>query len=239
MKEIKAEDLLNSIKNVNSNLNFPSDNNQTIIAINALLSGDRKQWILQHFSCLEEFSDENMLGQFFLKGDAKDITKVLNDLHISIKNEIDRRSEEKEREKKKEKKDRRGQYILLIVTLILTAIGLAVPLISNAVADSGDMWYFSIESLKDILGIVFDGLGMICGIPLVVGGRRRNSEVRGIVGISLMAVGIVGAVLVTLFAWLNPYEGVRAYYIIFEIVSIVFAVFGILLLMGYQKKIEE
>ena len=46
-------------------------------------------------------------------------------------------------------------YGLFTFTLLFAVIGIVVPLIFGKL--NNDMWYFSIESAKDIIGVVFDG----------------------------------------------------------------------------------
>ena len=131
-----------------------------------------------------------------------------------------------------------SSYVLLGLTLVLTLIGILIPLIFSKLND--DMWYFSIESAKDIASTVFDCLGAGCGISLGLKIKRENSESRWIAGIILIVIGIVGAVVVTLLAWFNPYSGAKVYYTIFEVMSILFAVFGMITAwVALSKKQEE
>lgn len=117
-------------------------------------------------------------------------------------------------------------YVLLALTLVLTFIGITIPLIWSQF--NNDMWYFSIESTKDIASTVFDCLGVACGLCLPLGIKRENSRFRGFAGIILMIVGILGAGLVTLLAWYYPYGGAKVYYTILEVMSILFAAVGMI-----------
>lgn len=125
------------------------------------------------------------------------------------------------------KKKMQLPYILFLCTFLFTALGLAVPLICNKL--DRDIWYFSIESAKDIVGIIFDGGGVACATAFAFNMNKAKSEFRGISGIILMFIGILGVVLTTLFAFLHPIAQGRVYYTIFEVVSVIFASIGVII----------
>ena len=115
---------------------------------------------------------------------------------------------------------------LLLFTLLFSAIGILVPLIWNSCNDN--MWYFAIDSAKDIAGLCFGSAGAACafGLPFSIKKVNSNTDFYRAISITLVAVGCLGVGFTTLFACLIPYAGAKIYYTIAEVLSVLFAVCG-------------
>lgn len=123
--------------------------------------------------------------------------------------------------------------VFFSLTLVLTLIGIGFPLIWNCL--SNDMWYFSIESAKDILGIIFDGGGAFCAFSTYAAGKKFGGGKSGTFGSALCVIGGISAIIAVVLSFVIPSYGFKIYGTIIAVLAMIFVFMGVMLLWREPK----
>ena len=122
----------------------------------------------------------------------------------------------------------------LILTTVLTLIGIGVPLIWNCL--NNDMWYFSIDSAKDITGIIFDAGGAFSACFAGATGKKFGGDKSGTIGSALCVIGGISTLIAVVLSCVIPSYGFKIYGTIIAGLAMIFVLVGVILLWREPKK---